>query len=459
MMTLDKDQVQAPLLSLDHASLPQDKLHDRRAAAWKAYGELPMPSRKDTDWRFSNIKAIDLEGFQYHLPVANQTDLKSRSILKLESQAEAVFANQETLQFDALPEELASKGVVWMSLAEAIESHPDLIDEHLLSQKVELGSEKFSKLHESLCKTGSVIYVPDKVEIDLPFVAHYWLDGENASVFPHTLIIAGNHSKVTMVDIFSSSEASRGLASSVADIIAGVGAKVDHLTVQDWSEQTLSFQSGSIRVDRDAHTKCFQFNSGGSFARSEVLSRAIGSGSTSEVLGLTLAHNQQEFDQRTLQNHEVPHTMSDLLFKNSLNHQSKTIFSGLIRVFEGAKQTDAYQTNRNLLLDKNAEGASMPGLEIENDDVKCSHGATTSQIDEENLFYMQARGISLPVAKHLIALGFCEEILARFNHPELNPILRHKVEDKYARSSKISHEELGVQVVDETDVRQLQGTQ
>lgn len=439
--------------------LPAGVFASRRVKAWQSYLDLPMPSRKDEDWRFANIKALDLDDYVYGHAIDNAQEVLEQSRPGFETVASAVFANQETLHFDPLPNELKDKGVVWMTLEQAMKERKDLIEEYFLAQPVELGSEKFVRLHEALTTTGTVLYVPKGVEIEQPFSACYSLAGNQASVFPHTLIVAGENSKVTLIDRFQSVGDNPGLASAVNDIFAGSGAKVDYLCIQEWSEKTLSFQAGSVNVAKDAHSKCFYFNSGGQFARSEVLSRATGSGARSEILGLTLAHGDQEFDQRTLQNHEAPHTWSDLLFKNSLNHRSKTIFSGLIRVFEGAKQTDAYQTNRNLLLDPRAEGNSMPGLEIENDDVKCSHGATTSQIDVEDLFYMNARGIAPSQAKHLIALGFCEETLNRFDHPDLNPILRERIESKYLRS----HREVEGERDEEftplpTSMREMQGT-
>jgi Fe-S cluster assembly protein SufD len=459
LSSTETSSISFPIVQGHVDQLPEGPLRERRQKAWQRYQELPMPSRKDEDWRFSNIKALDLDGYQYGRSVDDAPQVIDSSQPGFETSANAIFANQETLHFDPLPDALREQGVIWMPLLQAMEERPDLIEKYFLSQPIELGSEKFVRLHEALTTTGTVLYVPQGVEIELPFFACYNLAGLQASIFPHTLIVAGENSKVTLIDQFQSSTEELGFASSVNDIVAEPGAKVDYLCIQEWSEKTLSFQAGSVSVAKDAHTKCFHFNSGGQFARSEVLSRAVGSGARSEVLGLTLAHDDQEFDQRTLQNHEAPHTWSDLLFKNSLNHRSKTIFSGLIRVFEGAKQTDAYQTNRNLLLDPRSEGNSMPGLEIENDDVKCSHGATTSQIDAEDLFYMRARGIAPSQAKHLIALGFCEETLDRFGHPDLNPILRERIESKYRRSHHAVDGERDEEHTPlPTSMREMQGT-
>ena len=146
---------------------------------------------------------------------------------------------------------------------------------------------------------------------------------------------------------------------------------------------------------------------------------------------MALADADQEIDQRTLQTHTAPHTTSNLLFKNALKENSKTIFSGLIKVDEVAQQTDAYQTNRNLLLSNTAEANSLPGLEIEANDVKCSHGATTSEIQDEEIFYMLARGIPKDAAEELIVYGFFEEILKNIEDEKLSDCTRQLIRKKF----------------------------
>ncbi|MEM6602317.1 MAG: Fe-S cluster assembly protein SufD, partial [Verrucomicrobiota bacterium] len=420
-------------------------------------------SRKDEDWRFASIRSIKLE--DYRFTTTAPTPDAELPELEIEALARACFINGRTSCFGALPEEVSRQGVIWKSLAQAVVDHPDLIQEYLMQHEEALGSRKFAHLHRAFVQTGSVIVVPDHVQLDQPLVAEYWLDGENASVFPHTLIVAGRNSAVTVVDSFRSTSDARGLACAVNDVHVGEGARVSYLCAQEWNENTLSFQYGATHTEKDGQVKSFHYNSGGSFSRLETVSRSVGTGARSETMGLSMVHGHQEFDQRTLQLHEAPHTWSDLLFKNSLNHRAKSIFSGLIKVSPGAFQTDAYQTNRNLLLDPLAEADSMPGLEISNDDVKCSHGATTSQIEEESLFYMQARGISEAAAKHLIAIGFCAELLEKFDNEAITGLLLKRIEEKYSRSEALVLEDAQARATennqrqqDPTDVRQLQGT-
>jgi Fe-S cluster assembly protein SufD len=193
----------------------------------------------------------------------------------------------------------------------------------------------------------------------------------------------------------------------------GKGAEVRYVAVQDWNRDTTSIQSCNTFVSSQAAAKTLGLNFGGNYSRTEGLTRLTGTGAKSEMLSLTVADRTQEFDQRTLQEHQSPDTFSDLLFKNALYDKAKTIFAGLIRVDPNAHRTDAYQKVRNLLLSDQAESNSLPGLEILADQVRCSHGATTGEIEPEELFYLNSRGIPKKDSLRLITHGFLNEILDR----------------------------------------------
>jgi Fe-S cluster assembly protein SufD len=193
-----------------------------------------------------------------------------------------------------------------------------------------------------------------------------------------------------------------------------------------------SFQLNSTRVEKDGEARSLFVNLGSAYARQESRSTMVGGGARSEMLGLSVGNDRQEFDQRTLQCHDVPNTWSDLLYKNALDDRSKSIFKGLIRVAPGAAKTDAYQNNRNLLLNPEAEADSMPGLEILNDDVRCTHGATTGQIDKDQLFYLMARGIDPRTGAQLLAHGFFEEVIDRLPDKKIGEAVRSAVAEKFA---------------------------
>jgi Fe-S cluster assembly protein SufD len=332
----------------------------------------------------------------------------------------------------ALSPELTAQGVRFETLTDALRHHPALLQEHLLKHSAGLGGAKFLALHQAWLKAGYVLFVPKGVEIRQPFVSVNWTSTDGAAVFPHALIIAGENAVVSIQDYhLGATPDARALAISACDIHAGTGAKVSRLAVQGWGNRTQSFQVDNTCGGRDALITSVNAAVGSRRARLENTVRIDGPGADVRLYGISVATGEQEFDQRTLQIHTAGQAKSDLLFKNALLGKSRTIFSGLIKVAPDAQRTDAYQTNRNLLLSPDAEADSLPGLEIEANDVKCSHGATTGQVDENELFYLRARGIPLEVAQELLAQGFLEEVIAKVEDEEGAEALRGMLSAKF----------------------------
>src|SRR6187401_2515682 len=305
-----------------------------------------------------------------------------------------------------------------------------------MSQPTVLGSAKFAALHKALVSSGTFLFVPRGVEIELPIEIFHWLRHDNMSIFPHLLLVADELAKVTVIEHFRSCDRTApGFACGVNDLIAEPGAKITYVCTQTWGENVRALQMNTTTVDHDASAMSLNLHLGGRYSRFESLSRLIGEGGRSDLLAVAVAKHEQEFDARTLQDHVSPHTASDLLYKNALDDRARTIFGGLIRVEPHAHFTDAYQKVRNLLLSDDAEANSMPGLEILADNVKCSHGATSGQVDEDELFYLRTRGIPVPVAQRLIVTGFLDEVVQRLDHPAISEHLHRLIEDKFARNS------------------------
>ena len=212
----------------------------------------------------------------------------------------------------------------------------------------------------------------------------------------------------------------------------GQNSQLDYVAIQALNEVTRIIQINETSTARDASAKGFILNTGASWARNECLSRLEGPGSRSDMLSVSVPAREQEYDQRTFQHHVSEGAYSDLLYKNSLYDNSKTIFSGLIFVDKDAHHTDAYQTCRNLLMSDTCEANSMPGLEINADQVKCSHGSTSSQIHDEEIFYLQARGIDPVSARQLIARGFSVEVVERLGDEATEELVLGFIDDKFA---------------------------
>lgn len=396
------------------ATLPE-WFRSTKTAAASAFETLPMPTRRDEFWRFCNIKAFDPQDFTPARPVAREisAELVAASNGLKTSLGSFVFANDQLVARRAAPE-LAKAGVVWLPLSEALVSHSDLVARYFMQTDSVLGSAKFQALHGASVKEGSFLYVPKGVRLSAPLEAFHWLAGSGQAVFPHTIIVAEEDSSVTLVDWFKSAGEARNMACGVNDLHVGSGAEVRYVSVQEWCRQTVSLHTNATTVAKRGSSIHLGLHLGGAFSRSESLSRLTGAAARCDMLAATVADSAQEFDQRTLQDHRSPETYSDLLYKNTLYDQAKTTVSGLIRVEPHAHKSDAFQKVRNLILSPDAEANSLPGLEILADDVRCSHGATTGEIDAEELFYMQSRGIPARDAYRLITYGFLNEVLERF---------------------------------------------
>ena len=409
--------------------------HDQQRAAWKQFESLPNPTRKDQAWRFSNVGLLDLTPFEISGPLSEDDH---KNVLKysrgLEQYAgRMIFANDQLIERDVISEDLKKRGVIFQPLERAMVEHADLFQKYFMSTETTLGSAKFAALHKALVSSGTFLFVPRGLEIELPIEIFHWLRHDKMSIFPHLLLVADELAKVTVIEHFRScDQRAAGFACGVNDLIAGPGAKVTYVCAQDWAENVVALQMNTTVVDHDASAMSLNLHLGAKYSRFESLSRLVGEGARSDLLAVAVAKHQQEFDARTLQDHISPHTASDLLYKNALDDRARTIFGGLIRVEPHAHFTDAYQKVRNLLLSDDAEANSMPGLEILADNVRCTHGATSGQIDEDQLFYLRARGIPTKTAQRLLVTGFLGEVIERLNHPTIGHHLHRLIEQKFA---------------------------
>jgi Fe-S cluster assembly protein SufD len=385
-------------------------------AAWADFLKIAQPKRTDEPWRFANLKAINLADFTEAPAVENKAALVARSVGFNDVAAKLIFANEKLIQqqVGGLPE-----GVLLLSLEEAAREHEALFKQHFMSTPVRLGSKKFAALHRARLRTGAFLYVPKGVVIEQPIEIWHWVEGENTAIFPHTLIVLDEGASATVIDRFVSASDERSLAVAVNDLTLGADSRLTYVGVQDWSDKTTAFHLNTTEVARNGTSTALQMNFGGTYIRGESDSHLLGEGSRSVMLSINPASADREIDQRTFQDHFAPRATSDLLYHNALSDAARTIFAGLIKVEEGAHETDAYQKVRNLMLSDEAEANSMPGLEILADNVRCTHGATSGELNEDELFYMLARGIPPQQAAQLIVRGFFGTVLGRLENPRL----------------------------------------
>jgi Fe-S cluster assembly protein SufD len=358
---------------------------DRRRQAFDLYEKLDLPDPKKDEWRYTDVRKFDFGKFTAPAFEKNVPDL---------------------------PQEYVDKGVVAESFADAVANHPDLLREHFFTE-VPVDEHKFTALHGAFYSDGLLVYVPKGVEVEVPLQIRRTVGG-GGSVFPHTTIVVDEQASVTFVDRFASEDAAdESLCSSVVEVEARSGAMINYISLQQWGNNVHHFQTQRFTGHRDTTLRSLAVNLGSAFARTQVESVLKGEGSFSEMLGLYFADENQHFAQRTLQSHNGPHATSDLLYKGALKEQSRSEYSGLIKVLPGAQGTDAYQANRNLVLSEDAIARSIPQLEIEANEVRCTHGATVSPVEEEHLFYLMSRGIDRVTAQKLVVFGFFGDVLDR----------------------------------------------
>jgi Fe-S cluster assembly protein SufD len=423
LMNIDREEALAT-----SAGQP-DWLRALREEAWDAFDRLPLPTRKLEEWRYTDVDQLKLDDVRPAEPF-DGVPAEARALIEgKEASARVLMVGGTVAEIEVAPE-AAEQGVVVMELAAAAVERPDLVRPHL-GRAVGMDHDKLSALNGALWTAGVFVHVPADVKLAKPIRVARWLPEEGVAVFPRTLIVADRHSHVAYVDAFASPDFDEPTVSlGAVEVIANDGADVQYVANQQWGRGVRHLSVQRTLAQRDANLDTLVVNLGASVARVDLNARLEGAGARSDMLGLYFARDDQHFDHNTRQDHVSDHANSDLLYKGALYDRSKTVFRGIIRVHPGAQQTDAYQTNRNLLLSEDAEAVSLPNLEIEADDVKCSHGATVGQLDEEELFYLQSRGLDRRAAERLVIFGFFGEVLDRLPLPGVVEELKAAIEAK-----------------------------
>jgi Fe-S cluster assembly protein SufD len=287
----------------------------------------------------------------------------------------------------------------------------------------------FAEINAELAATTRIVVPPGEV-VPAPIVLEHRIPAGGAMVCPRVVIEAGRDSQVTVIERFTSEAEGPALVLPVLQIAAEPAARVQYLGVNELSTEAWSIAHQQSRGDRDSSTLVATVALGGDYARVRTEVRLVGAGGSTRQVALYFAGGEQMHDFRTIQDHAAPHTTSDLLFKGAVQDRSKSVYTGLIKIRENAKGTSAFQTNRNLTLSEGAWAESVPNLDIETNDVKCSHASTVGPIDDDQRFYLESRGIRPEIAERLVVLGFFDEVLEQLPAGELADELRGRVAAK-----------------------------
>jgi Fe-S cluster assembly protein SufD len=320
-----------------------------------------------------------------------------------------------------------------------IERAPDgitfepLIDHELLGTLVG-ADEKFAAHNAALWEHGLLVQVPKGVVLEQPLYVRITNTREGGALFWRLLVVAEPESRFSVVEEYTSaSPGLGGYSNAVSELFVGQGGKVEYVSLQNLSAETWHFASHRAKVERDAELDWVAGGFGSKKGKTRIQNDLAGEGATSRVTGAYFADGEQHLDYDTFQEHIAPNTTSDFAFKGALRDHATAVWRGMIKVEKDAQKTNAYQENRNLILSEDAHADSIPGLEIEANDVRCTHGATISPVNRDELFYAMARGISKGEAERLIVRGFFTDVLNRI---ELEPVREAVTEALEARIPK-----------------------
>ncbi len=378
-----------------------------------------LPDESEEIWRYSRISSLDLEAFAPVLEPADRIDDPPphlRPVLEaVGAPAATVVVDHGRLVHHRVRPDLAERGLAVLDLAGAEGGSGG--EEHL-GAVARSATDAFTELNTAFAPAPVVVAVPPRLAVEDPIVILHWMGRAGSAAFPRTVVEVGAGAEATVVEHLSSPPAA-SLSCPVVELAVGAAGRLRYVNVQDLGPAAWHLGYHASRVERDGHLEATVVALGGDYARVRTDSSLTGKGATSRLSAVYFADGHRMHDFRTLQDHAAPSTTSDLLFKGAVGDQARSVYSGLIRVGKNAPGTNAFQTNRNLVLSEGAGAESVPNLEIENNDVRCSHASAVGPIDEEHLYYLESRGVPPEAARRLVVLGFFDDVLGRLPVAEL----------------------------------------
>ena len=406
-----------------------DWMRARRTAAAERFAALALPTEAEEIWRYSRISNLDLDGYSLGAPDVDSGEMPAslNAVVEAAGPLAACVIVRNGKVTDITSElEWADRGLSVGPLAAVADG------DDLLGAVAQSSTDAFTELNTAFTPGGVVIRVRPGLVVDKPVLVLHWLDGDGVAAFPRTIIQAGADSELTVVEHQASPDV-RMVVDPVVELDVADAARVKYLNVQDLGPRVWQIGYQASRVGRDATLNSAVVALGGDYARVRTDSSITGKGGTSYLTAVYFADGDRMHDFRTLQDHAAPSSTSDLLFKGAVQDRGRSVYSGLIRVRKDAPGTNAFQTNRNLVLSEGASAESVPNLEIETNDVKCSHASAVGPIDEEQQYYLESRGVPPEAAERLIVLGFFSEVLDKLPTPKLVSSLKGAVAERLAR--------------------------
>jgi Fe-S cluster assembly protein SufD len=408
-------------------------LRDLRLQAWDVYEATPMPQMEE-EWRRTDYRHIRWDEADSLIQPNGATSevVPAKNLEPLTGDKHGgllVFVDGKVVHHE-VADELTEQGVIFTDLTSAVNEHPELVQKHFMTQAVKVDDGKFAALHGALWNYGVFAYVPRNKVAELPLhVVNY--NTKAGATMGHVLVIVEENAQATMQVEYASAESqTQSSYIGATELIVGNAGNLRYVSLQDWNRETYEFSHQRGVVGRDGQLDWVNGVMGSRLTKAFIEVDLVGQGANARVSGFFFADKNQFFDLDTQQNHNAPMTNTDLLFKGAARDQARTLWQGMIKSLPKMQKIDGYQVCRNLMLSDDARMDSIPGLEIEADDVICSHAATFGTLEEEPIYYLMSRGISRPQAQLMVIDGFFDELLKRIPFERVRERLMAEIEEK-----------------------------
>jgi Fe-S cluster assembly protein SufD len=404
-------------------------LLELRRNAWKTFQALPMPERRQEEWTRTDIRAFHLE--KLGPPAPTSDDFSASVPAALLSEGVELAGRTATLDGRLLETSLdagvARCGVLFGSLDELVLRHSDLVERYLFARAVDPGQDKFAALGAAFWSGGTFLYVPHGVRIERPLHVLSAISPSGVDL-GHSLVVLEEGAEATLLAETAGGDAAGGdtpggFHCGAVEVLVGPRARLRYVNLQNWGTGVWHFAHHKALVGRNAAIQWTIGALGSRLAKVNQHVALVGEGAEAQVNGVMFTDGRQHLSYHTRQHHEVPRCKSDLLYKGALQGNSRIVWRGMIKVDRDAQKTDGYQRDDNLVLSDSARADSIPGLEIEADDVKCTHGATAGRVDDEQVFYAMARGLTRKEAVRMIVAGFFQQVFDRITVPSVRDAL------------------------------------
>ncbi len=391
-------------------------LVDMRRAAWERFQDLPMPTVRDEEWMRTDIRLFKLDRFALPDPAAPSPESSSlpHALLAAGVNLGGQFATIDSHAGSAtLDEKWARQGVLFGNLDDLVREHGELLRPYFERRVVDPYRDKFSALHTAMWCGGTLLYVPKRVRIDEPLHSLSALTNGGVDLGKTMVILAEGAEATMLSETASTSSAGAGLHCGAIELVVENEASLRYVNLQNWGHEVWHFAHQKALVGSQGRLQWTIGALGSRLAKVNQHVALVGSDAEAQVNGVMYPDGRLHLSYNTHQHHQGRYCKSDLLYKAALQDRSRTVWRGMIKVDKDAQRTDAYQRNDNLMLSRDARADSIPGLEIEADDVRCTHGSTSGRVDDQQLFYAMTRGYTRREAVRMIVTGFFQQVFDR----------------------------------------------